>query len=252
MQIPDLTLTSDVLARHVKACDIARAPQYEALAIERAKRTRVKRACDRCARLKVKCDYESPCQRCTQNVLSCTSKRDQQPEERHREPTIVFPRAYTTTFPEQVPLYQMPDSVNAIATNNGDYPIEVESAVAARVGQLHEPNMDASTFTLHGADPVSAWNIWPEGGSESGNESLARSLNPEFQDVGTMAEVGLLSLDLAATSPNPFNGPFPGVEFGHMLSPSFPLREYGPFFVFVYIMDVLTTKTSFQQHGRIS
>jgi hypothetical protein len=166
VQNTDLTRNpqhSDVLARHTKGCDAARTAQYGTFISERAKRTRVKRACDRCARLKVKCDYESPCQRCAQKELSCTTSRDIQVGEGQREPTAAFPTPTPDIIisPVQTTLYQMPDPVMVI--DNGHRSIETTSTIAAGPSHSHDSNISHSGFGTHDINPASAWNLWADG-----------------------------------------------------------------------------------------
>lgn len=68
---------SDVLANHVKGCVLGvLSPESRPIVDVSKRRRRVKRACDRCAILKVKCDYGSPCGRCRSRVSSCEYRRE--------------------------------------------------------------------------------------------------------------------------------------------------------------------------------
>lgn len=69
-----LTLCSDVLARHLKRCKKGRKEQ-ESLAKHSSKQTRRKSACNRCARLKLKCDSQDPCYSCSSGSNQCEYTR---------------------------------------------------------------------------------------------------------------------------------------------------------------------------------
>ncbi|KAF5716138.1 putative pas domain-containing protein [Fusarium mundagurra] len=59
---------SDALSRHLKGCRVGEARTTPE---ERVTGSRPRRACYRCARLKVKCDFGRPCHRCISQGMTC-------------------------------------------------------------------------------------------------------------------------------------------------------------------------------------
>lgn len=70
-----LTLPSDVLAQHLRRCDKPQNGQATVARKGAGKQTRAKRACDRCAKLKLKCTFQEPCDRCRRKSLTCEYTR---------------------------------------------------------------------------------------------------------------------------------------------------------------------------------
>lgn len=66
--------TSDVLLRHLRNCKGAQEP-LERLRADSEKQSRTKKACNICAKSKIKCDSGNPCQRCKQKSLRCEYTR---------------------------------------------------------------------------------------------------------------------------------------------------------------------------------
>lgn len=73
-----MTLSSDALSRHLRQCEIAQLDTAVTEKIESVglkKQTRVKRACDSCAKQKLKCTFQVPCDHCHRKQLPCTYTR---------------------------------------------------------------------------------------------------------------------------------------------------------------------------------
>jgi hypothetical protein len=68
-------MNSDVLSRHLKGCEIGlNDPSCQPP--KPARRPRIKKACDRCAKLKSKCDNKKQCNQCTHKSIVCHYTRD--------------------------------------------------------------------------------------------------------------------------------------------------------------------------------
>ena len=64
----------DILKRHLAKCRAATGPEHVFIEAETSK-VPLRRACDRCARLKVRCDFVQPCSRCNRQSMDCTYDR---------------------------------------------------------------------------------------------------------------------------------------------------------------------------------
>ena len=75
---PKLSYTSltisDILKRHIAKCRAANGSDHVLLEPE-TPNAPPRRACDRCARLKVRCDFVQPCSRCSRQQMDCTYHR---------------------------------------------------------------------------------------------------------------------------------------------------------------------------------
>jgi hypothetical protein len=67
-------LCSDILKRHIAKCRLAAGSEHILLEPE-TPNAPPRRACDRCARLKVRCDFVQPCSRCSRQQIDCTYHR---------------------------------------------------------------------------------------------------------------------------------------------------------------------------------
>ena len=69
-------LKSDVLARHIRQCIQSGQGNSGKAASQRPKQTRSKKACNRCAKSKLKCDSKQPCSNCRSKSHSCQYTRE--------------------------------------------------------------------------------------------------------------------------------------------------------------------------------
>lgn len=67
-------ISSDILKRHIAKCRAASGSDHILLEPE-TPNAPSRRACDRCARLKVRCDFVEPCSRCSRKQIDCTYHR---------------------------------------------------------------------------------------------------------------------------------------------------------------------------------
>src|SRR5271170_25921 len=67
-------LCSDILKRHLQKCRAASGSEHIIIEPE-IPNAPPRRACDRCARLKVRCDFVQPCSRCSRQSMDCTYHR---------------------------------------------------------------------------------------------------------------------------------------------------------------------------------
>src|SRR5277367_1905348 len=67
-------LCSDILKRHLAKCRAATGSEHILIEPE-TPNAPPRRACDRCARLKVRCDFVQPCSRCSRQSTDCTYHR---------------------------------------------------------------------------------------------------------------------------------------------------------------------------------
>ena len=71
--VPSL-IGSDILKRHLAKCRAATGSEHILIEPE-TPNAPPRRACDRCARLKVRCDFVQPCSRCSRQSMDCTYYR---------------------------------------------------------------------------------------------------------------------------------------------------------------------------------
>jgi len=67
-------ICSDILKRHLAKCRAATGSEHILIEPE-TPNAPPRRACDRCARLKVRCDFVQPCSRCSRQSMDCTYHR---------------------------------------------------------------------------------------------------------------------------------------------------------------------------------
>jgi Fungal Zn(2)-Cys(6) binuclear cluster domain len=67
-------MCSDILKRHIAKCRAASGSEHILIEPETSNAP-PRRACDRCARLKVRCDFVQPCSRCSRHQNECTYHR---------------------------------------------------------------------------------------------------------------------------------------------------------------------------------
>src|SRR5271170_1506366 len=67
-------ISSDILKRHLAKCRAATGSEHILIEPE-TPNAPPRRACDRCARLKVRCDFVQPCSRCSRQSMDCTYHR---------------------------------------------------------------------------------------------------------------------------------------------------------------------------------
>ena len=67
---------SDVFVRHIRGCQKGLSDKDRCLGNKSMARTKTKRACDECAKTKVKCDLQKPCNRCRRKSLKCEKTRN--------------------------------------------------------------------------------------------------------------------------------------------------------------------------------
>src|SRR5271169_1737750 len=67
-------IRSDILKRHLAKCRAATGSEHILIQPE-TPNAPPRRACDRCARLKVRCDFVNPCSRCSRQSTDCTYHR---------------------------------------------------------------------------------------------------------------------------------------------------------------------------------
>src|SRR5271169_1766704 len=67
-------IRSDILKRHLAKCRAASGSEHILIEPETSNAP-PRRACDRCARLKVRCDFVQPCSRCSRQQMDCTYHR---------------------------------------------------------------------------------------------------------------------------------------------------------------------------------
>ena len=72
----ELRICSDAFVRHLKRCDRAGDMEQMIRNLRPTKQTRDKRACDRCAQMKMKCSSEKPCENCARRSVPCEYTRE--------------------------------------------------------------------------------------------------------------------------------------------------------------------------------
>ena len=75
-----LTEPSDVLARHLRRCEVGQCNRESLKTPSKARRVRAQRACHQCARAKSKCDFQHPCARCQRRSTDCVYNWERQHE----------------------------------------------------------------------------------------------------------------------------------------------------------------------------
>lgn len=91
----DFDLFRDVLRRHYINCP-SRGPQPIPGRLKKGKKTR---ACDSCARLKLGCDLDCPCETCLSYGLECTYTRLEQQHQQHQHQQQQQPAEASLTGP---------------------------------------------------------------------------------------------------------------------------------------------------------
>lgn len=94
--------SSDVLLRHIRSCDEAQ-KTLDREASPAQKQSRTKKACNRCAKSKMRCDSQQPCQRCKQKSLSCEYTRTG-----YSDPYGLFQLKDTAVAPPSIQSTQLP------------------------------------------------------------------------------------------------------------------------------------------------
>ena len=133
-------IVSDVLLRHIRTCDQAQQTS-DLLHPESEKQSRSKKACNRCAEAKVRCNALKPCQRCEKKSLSCeyTRKGYSDPYEEFRIPENTFRDDLPRPVPASRAIGQVSSSYDETAMDTASH---TTSSLPPSVNEVPSINHD--------------------------------------------------------------------------------------------------------------
>ncbi|KAG4431543.1 hypothetical protein IFR05_012978 [Cadophora sp. M221] len=221
---------SDVLVRHLKGCNQTALHLNDKPAKPPTKRPRVKRACDRCAQVKSKCDYQMPCSRCCGKQLPCQYTRETDPQLRliysveNEVSQSPDDDAETTNAPP-------PSGIGQEVASDGSLPEEIigdntrgSAATILPLSNSQPPPLDAFNM-VDELDLSLAWNEWSNIGP-NGNLSYPP---PPVGQWGEMDSIdpSMSNFDMDASSWRSSMVPRLGFWYGSSLSSPSPVCTAG-------------------------
>ena len=192
---------SDVLANHVKGCASGALNHDSCSSVHEPKRRRrVKRACDKCAALKVKCDYGTPCGRCHGRGSLCEYKRETDPDLR-----LIYNVGQGLPSDEQLTLRGQPSGSGSLQSKNhlpnsdlqhtdDIFNMGLENSLAAIDGI--GPSLDDFSISVADSRLPAPWKDWTITTFDRGHDTLLphMTLSHDYRtdiNYGTDFEIAL-------------------------------------------------------------